>query len=113
MNANGRISTLVISLVAIAALSAKRFVSATGAVAAAGANAAGVAVDSAEIGEAVAVDVLGLVPVIADDVVAANVEVEVGASGGAIPKASGKTVGRSFTAATAAGQVILVNLIPN
>lgn len=108
------IPTLTLSVAAAAALSANRFVTATGAVPAAGANVLGVTRTSAgAAGDLVPVDADGTALVEAGAAIAAGAAVETDASGKALTKNTGATVARALQAATAAGQLIEVRLIPN
>lgn len=98
------------------ALTANRFVTTTGAVPAAGANALGVArAPALAAGESVPVDVLGTAVVQAGAAIAAGAAVECDASGRAITKAAGATLGRLAPGevATALGDFVEVVLIPN
>ena len=107
------IALLTLTVAASAALSANRFVTATGGVPAAAANAVGVTRTSAAAGDLVPVDMLGTTQVEAGAAVAAGAAVETNASGQAITRSAGVPLGRALTAATAAGQLIEVLLIPN
>ncbi|XVJ69886.1 MAG: DUF2190 family protein [Rhizobacter sp.] len=108
------IALLTLTVAASAALSANRFVTATGGVPAAAANAVGVTrTSAAAAGDLVPVDMLGTTQVEAGAAVAAGAAVETNASGQAITRSAGVTLGRALTAATAAGQLIEVLLIPN
>ena len=106
----------VLSLTAVAAgtIAANRFVTPAGAQAGADANTLGVCRQAAGVGDKVTVDVLGTAIVEAGAAVAANATVKSDASGRAITWAtSGAKVGLALLAATAAGQMIEVLLIPN
>ena len=101
---------------ATAALSANRFVTTAGAVPAAAANAVGVTRTAGAIGDLVPVDVLGTTIVEAGAAIAAGAAVETDAQGRAVLLASGAKLGRlapSQPAATAAGQLVEIVLIPN
>jgi len=102
-----------LSFLAIAALTAERFVSATGGVAAAAGNAIGVTLSDAAIGEQVPAVTLGTASVTAGAAIAAGAAVEVGATGKAVTKAAGITVARAITAAAADGDTVEIFLIPN
>lgn len=107
------ISLLTLTLIAVAVLTEHRFVTAGGAVPGAGANALGVVNNNAAIGEKVAADVLGTTLVEASAAIAAGAAIETTATGTAVTKSAGVTLGRALSAATAAGQLIEVLLIPN
>ena len=102
------------TIVAAGAIAAARFVTPAGAQAGADANTLGVARNAAASGERVAVDVLGTAVVEAGAAISAGATVKSNASGQAITWASsGAKVALALTAATAAGQMIEVLLIPN
>lgn len=105
------ISLLTLPVLAVAALTGRRFVTATGSVAAAEGNAIGVARHDASIGEACAVDVVGTAKVEAGGAISAGAAVEVGAGGKAVAVDEGVTVARALEAAGADGDVIEVLLI--
>lgn len=107
------ISILCLPLTATAVLTAERFVTGTGAVAAAGANTLGVTRSNAQIGEDVPVDVLGTAIVTAGAAIAQGASIEVGTAGKAITANAGKVVARALQAAAADGSRIEVLLIPN
>lgn len=110
------VSILALTVTASAALVGGRFVTAAGAVPAAGANALGVVRSDAVIGEHVAVDVVGTAMVEAGAAIAAGAAVEVDSQGRAIQRTTGVIVGRMAprqAAATAAGQAVEVFLIAN
>lgn len=102
-----------LSIAATAALTARRFVTAAGAVPAAGSNAFGVALSDAVSGTQVPVVTLGTAPVVAGAAIAAGAAVEVAADGKAITKTTGIAVGRALTAASADGDTAEIFLIPN
>lgn len=102
-----------LSVAATAALTASRFVTAAGAVPAAGTNAIGITLSDAASGEQVSVITLGTASVTAGAAIAVGAAVEVGASGKAVTKATGIAVGRALTAASADGDAVEVFLIPN
>lgn len=108
-----KISMLALSVLAVAALTAERFVTAAGAVATAAGNAIGVASTDAAIGDLCPVDVLGTAVVTAGAAIAKGAHVEVGAAGKAVTLAAGKAVGVALEAAAADGDRIEVLLIPN
>ena len=109
------IAILTLTIAAAAALTARRFVSPTGAVATAAGNALGVARSDAAIGQDAPVDVMGTAVVEAGGAIAAGALVEVGATGKAVTKSAGVTVGRLApgSVSTANGQFVEVILIPN
>jgi hypothetical protein len=107
---------LTLTIVATAALTAQRFVTAAGAQTGAGGNAIGVARYSGAIGDKVPCDVLGTTYVEAGAAIAAGALVASDASGRAITWASGVALGRvvpSDPGATAAGQFVEILQIPN
>lgn len=110
-------STSILALTAHAsgAVTRKRFVNATGAIASAGGNALGVADYDAEDGKPFALTALGTAVVVAGGAITEAGEVEVGADGKAVAKDSGVTVARLAPgeSAGADGDEIEVFLIPN
>lgn len=113
--ARTNIALLTLTVAAAAALTARRFVSPTGAVATAASNALGVARSDAAIGQDTPVDVLGTAIVESEAAIAAGSLVQVGATGKAVIKSAGVTVGRLApgSVSTAPGQLVEVILIPN
>ncbi|GAB7082292.1 capsid cement protein [Megalodesulfovibrio paquesii] len=104
---------LTLPLTASGAVTAHRFVTATGAqVAAAGAAALGVARSDAATGELFPCDALGTGIVEAGGAIAAGVALKAGADGRALTHDTGVKVAISMQAATAAGQKIEVLLLP-
>lgn len=105
---------LTLSVIAVAALAADRFVTPAGAVPAAGATALGVGRTSAAIGERQPVDVLGTAIVETGGAIAANALVETDAQGRAVTQAAGVVLARLAPGevATAAGQFVEVLLLP-
>lgn len=101
---------LTTTLIAAAALLPNRFVTVAGKQAAAGELALGVAEVIGDVGDAVAVDVIGITVVEAGAAVAAGVQVEADAQGCAVTHASGKVLGLALDAATAQGDFIRVKL---
>lgn len=99
---------LTISILAAAALAKKRFVTAAGAVPAAGAWCPGVTNAGYDPGEQAGVDVQGVILVEAGAAVAAGAEVQTDAAGRAITKDAGVSLGRTFDAASAAGEFIRI-----
>lgn len=106
-------SLLTLSIVAAAALTANRFVTAAGAVPAANANAVGATRTGASAGDLVPVDVLGTTMVEAGAAISAGAALASTSDGRAATYASGVAVARALTAASAAGQLVEVLLIPN
>lgn len=106
-------NTLVLSVVATAALTQFRAVNAAGALPAVSATALGFAQHSAAIGEAVPVVVLGTCIAEAGAAVAVGALLEVNAAGQVITRSAGVSVGRALTAAAALGDQVEVFLIPN
>lgn len=107
----GNISTLSLAIVAAAALSANRLVKADGTYAVAGEVTYGVTRTSALVGDRVALDNEGTATVEAGGVVAVGAAVQAGVDGKCIAGTT-KPFGRAVTAASAAGQLIEVWLMP-
>ena len=99
---------LTISILAAAALTKKRYVTAAGAVPAAGAWCPGVTNASYDAGEQAGVDVQGVILVESGGAIAADAEVQTDATGCAITKAAGASLGRTLDAAGGAGEYIRV-----
>lgn len=99
---------LTTSVLAAAALTARRFVTTAGAVPAAGAKVLGVTNADYASGEQAGVGVLGILLVEAGAAVSADDQVQSDANGCAITLAAGVDCGRALDAATAAGQFIRV-----
>lgn len=108
-----KIQTLTLTLFAAVAITAERFVTATGQVATAAGNASGVAESDAAIGAPFPVISLGTAIVTAGGAIAKGARVEVGAGGKAVTRTAGITVGEALEAADADGDRIEVRLIPN
>lgn len=108
-------SVVTLSVVAAGAIATARFVTPVGAQAGADANTLGVSRFAASAaGERVAVDALGTAVVEAGAAVSAGATIKSDASGRAITWAtSGAKVALALEAATAAGQMIEVLLVPN
>lgn len=106
---------LTLTVTAAGAIGAHRFVTAAGAQAGADANAIGVArTAAAAAGDRIPVDVLGTASVEAGAAITAGATVKADAQGRAIAWAtSGARLGVALEAATAAGQLIEVLLVPN
>lgn len=107
------ISILTLGVTAAAALAQHIAVTAAGAVATAGSNAAGFTETSAASGERVPFTALGTAIATAGAAIAAGDAVEVGTAGKVITKTTGVAVGRAMTAAAADGDKIEVLVIPN
>ncbi len=99
---------LTISILAAAALPKKRYVTAAGAVPAAGAWCPGVTNASYDAGEQAGVDVQGVILVESGGAIAVDAEVQTDATGCAITKAAGVSLGRTLDAASGAGEYIRV-----
>jgi hypothetical protein len=107
-------SLLTLTVIAAAALTANRFVTAVGAVPAANANVIGVTRSSAAgSGDLVPVDALGTTMVEASAAISAGAAIATTNDGRAVTYSTGAVVARALTAATGAGQLIEVLLIPN
>lgn len=106
-------NTLVLSIIATAALTQFRAVTAAGAQAGAAANSLGPCQQGAAIGEATPVVALGTAIGEAGAAVAVGALLETDASGRYITRSAGSIVGRALTAAGAAGDQIEIFLIPN
>lgn len=108
------ISVLALTLAAAGTIAANRFITPAGAQAGADANTLGVCRQAAVAADKVTVDVLGTAVVEAGAAVSAGASLKSDASGRAITWASsGAKVGIALEAATGAGQMIEVLLIPN
>lgn len=108
-----KIQILTLSVLAAAALTAERFVTAAGAVATAAGNALGASESDAAIGELCPTITLGTAIVTAGGAIALGAAIEVGTAGKAVTRTSGVTVARALQAAAADGDRIEVMLIPN
>jgi hypothetical protein len=106
-------NTLVLTVVATAALTQFRGVTHTGGAAGAAANALGFAQNGGAIGDAVPVVALGTAIAEAGAAITAGSLVELDASGRVITRSAGAIVGRALTAAGAAGDQVEVLVIPN
>ena len=107
------IKLLTLSVVATAALTINRAVTAAGAVPAAAGRCIGFADYSGAIGERVSVGALGTVVAEAGAAFVAGVALELDASGRVITKTAGVAVGTALTAASGVGATVEVLLIPN
>lgn len=101
------------SVTASGAVTEARFVTHAGAQAGAAANTLGVARFSAQDKENVTVDTLGTSIMEAGGAISAGGLIETDASGRGVAKASGPSVARARQAATLAGDMIEVFLLPN
>lgn len=106
-------NSLVLSVVATAALTQARAVNIAGAVPAAAATCLGIAQNGGAIGDAVPVVALGTVIAEAGAAIAAGAALELDSSGRVVTKSAGVTIGRALAAAGASGDMIEVFLIPN
>jgi hypothetical protein len=104
-----------LTVTAVGAITAARFVGTDGDQAAAAANAFGVAETDAAAGDALAVTSLGTAIVETGAAIAAGALVEADASGRAVTRSAGAILGRLAPdeSASAAGQFVEVILIPN
>lgn len=108
------IALLTLTVALTGTVTANRFVTAAGAQAVADSNTLGVARTAGVSGDKVPVDVIGTAVVEAGAAIAAGATLESDASGRAVTWAtSGGKVGIALEAATAAGQMIEVLLLPN
>jgi len=108
------LALLTLTLALTGAVTANRFVTASGALAGADANTLGVSRVSGVSGEKAPVDVLGTAVVEAGAAVSAGATIKSDSTGRGITwVTSGAKVGLALEAATAAGQMIEVLLIPN
>lgn len=107
------ISNLVLSVIALAAITQARAVTATGAVATAAGNALGFASTDAATGERVPVVAGGTAIATAGAAIALGAAVEVGTAGKVVTRSAGVTVGRALNAAAADGDQIEVLVINN
>lgn len=111
--AASKVSLLTIPVVATAALTQYRAVTGLGAVPAAAARCLGIATFGAAIGERVSVDVDGTTIAEAGAAFAADVALELDATGRVITKAAGVTMARALQAAAGAGSLVEILLIAN
>lgn len=107
------VPVLTLPIVATGTCTKRRFVTAAGAQAGAAANALGVTQEDAVSGGVMPVDVLGTTVVEAGAAFAAGAALETDSSGRGVTKASGPAVARALQAASQAGDLVEVNLIPN
>lgn len=104
---------LKLPMKASAAVAARRFVTAAGAQAGAGANALGVSEYAAASGEMFPAVALGTAIVEAGAAFSAGAALQADADGKAITKDAGATVARALQAASAAGDLVEIIIIPN
>lgn len=104
-------SLLVLSVVATAAITANRFATGAGAQTGAAGNAIGVADSAAQIGERFPVVNQGTAVVEAGAAIAAGALVEADASGRAVTKTAGVTLGRLAPGESASGAGSFVEVI--
>lgn len=108
------IALLTLTVALTGTVAANRFVTPAGAQAGADANTLGVARTAGVSGDKVPVDVIGTAVVEAGAAISAGATLETDADGRAVTWAtSGGKVGIALEAATAAGQMIEVLLLPN
>jgi len=110
----GNIALLTKSFTASASLAQYQPIQATGAAATAAGNAIGFANVAAASGDLVPAVVLGTSLAVAGAAIASGALVEVGSTvTQVVTKAAGVAIGRALSAATAAGDIIEVMIIPN
>jgi len=110
----GNIPLLVKSVTAGAALAQYQPVQASGAAATAAGNAVGFANVAAASGDLVPVTVLGTALAVAGAAITAGSLVEVGSTvTQVVTKSAGVAIGRALNAASAAGDIVEVLIIPN
>jgi hypothetical protein len=107
------VSILNLTLRLTERVSAHTFVDHDGAPAMPGGYTYGVAMCNGEPGDAIGVDVLGTVQVVAGAPLVVGQAVGVGAGGRAVPEADGIRVGRALQAAKTEGDLVEIFLIPN
>lgn len=100
--------TLTTSVLALVALTQRRFVGFDGGVCAAGAKALGVCDASTDPGNMAPANLSGVILVEAGAAISAGGEVQSDASGKAIPKAAGVSNGYAWDAAIAPGELIRI-----
>lgn len=106
-------ATLTITATLTAAVVENRFLGFDGDYASAAGNSLGTTNTDGDIGDNIAVDVLGVVTVEASAAIAVGADIEVAADGKAVTQTSGIIVARALTAAAADGDKIEVLLISN
>ncbi len=107
------IKLLTLSVIATAALTQFRAVTAAGALPAAAGRCAGFADVSGAIGDRVPYGAVGTAIAEAGAALAVGAALELDAAGRVITRTTGTTVGQALQAATASGQAIEILLIPN
>lgn len=107
------IATLTLTTQATGSVAESRFITYAGAQAGAAANTMGVNQYSVSLSELAAVVVSGTAIVEAGAAIAAGAALETDASGRAVTKSAGPTVGRALQAASGAGSFIEILLIQN
>lgn len=107
------IAILSLPVPATGTIVANRFITHAGAQTGAAARALGVARYAGVSGDMILSDVLGTAVVEAGAAIAAGAQVESDSSGRAVTKSAGATLGAALQAASAAGDLIEVLLIPN
>ncbi|MBK1613364.1 DUF2190 domain-containing protein [Rubrivivax gelatinosus] len=105
-----QIIAATMTILATAALTAKRFCTSAGAVPAAGAWCPGVVEADTDAGQLAPVNTHGILLVEAGAAIAQDAQVQTDASGRAITLAAGVALGRVLDAAAAAGNVIRVKV---
>lgn len=108
-----RIDLLTVTVAAAAAISANTFIKWDGTVPASGDPVAGAALSDAASGDNTPVQTDGIATVLSGAAVTQYGQVQTDAAGKAIDIAAGLAVGRALDAATGAGELIRVRLIPN
>lgn len=106
-------NTLVLTVIAMAALTQFRGVTIAGALPAVNATALGIAQNGGAIGDAVPVVALGTAIAEAGAAIAVGAQLGYDASGRVVTWTTGPVIGRALTAAGAAGEQVEVFLIPN
>ena len=104
----GSISALTITVVATAAVASKQLVGFDGAPAGAGEAVLGVAQTDAAVGDAFAVDVIGVFDLVSGAAVPAGSAVQSDANGKPIIKADGTRIGTALTAAANPGDLVKI-----
>ncbi len=107
------VSLLSLPLLLSATVAANRFVTAAGAQVAANGNSFGAARFGGVSGERITADVIGTAIVESGAAIAANATLGSDATGRAVPWASGGKLAVALQAASTAGQMIEVLLLPN
>jgi len=108
----GKYSLLTLTVIATANIPAQRFVRYDGAMCGVGDNAIGVSFALSSVGEPMAVDVEGAVPMIAAGAINVGDEVQSDANGSPIARTTGVRLGRAMQSAIA-GEVVQIRLLQN